>query len=205
VARLRATARALDPHPDRTATVSQLALQVFDTLAAAGAARFRDEKARLILHAASLLHAVGNRDRRPSRQKAARDLVRALPQPPGWTGEDWEVLALVVRYHRGAEPKPTHRRYARLPRERQQLVGGLAGVLRLARTLFRSGVRARPRLQADKTAIGIRLRVAGMVDTRANAARVAAAKHLLDRHLRRPLLIEPVKRRAHVRARRSAA
>jgi hypothetical protein len=47
--------------------------------------------------------------------------------------------------------------------------------------------------------------VAGMVDTRANAARVAAAKHLLDRYLRRPLLIEPVRRRALVRARRPAA
>jgi hypothetical protein len=192
-ARLRATARAMGRHPRRTALVARLALQVFDALVATGAAGFRDEKTRRILQTASLLHAIGSGDRHRSRQKGARDIVRALPVPPGWARGDWEVLALVVRYHRGAEPKNTDRGFARLPKKRQHVVRTLAGVLRLARALRRAGVQARPRLRADTTATGVRLRVAGVVDTQANTARLAGAKHLLDLELRRPLFIESVR------------
>jgi CHAD domain-containing protein len=199
-ARLRATARAMDRHPRRTALVSQLALQIFDALVAARATGFRDEKTRRILQAASLLHAIGSGDRHGSRQKAARDIVRALPAPPGWARDDWELLALVVRYHRGAEPRNAHRSFFRLPKKRQEVVRLLAGVLRLARALRRSGVRARPRLRTDTTATGVRLRVAGVVDTQ----RLAAAKHLLDRDLRRPLFIESIRHPGSSATRRSA-
>ena len=201
-ARLRATALAMDRHPRRTAVVSQLALRVFDALVATSATSLRDEKARRILQAAADLHAIGSRDRDRSRQKVARDIVRALPPPPGWARDDWELLALVVRYHRGAEPKSTHRGFARLPKKSQTLVRALAGVLRLARALRRCGVQARPRLHADATAKDVRLRVVGLVDTDANAARITAAKHLLDRDLRRPLIIESAKPTASA-ARRS--
>jgi CHAD domain-containing protein len=194
-ARLRATARALDRHPRRSGHVSQLGLQIFDALAATGETRFRDERTRAILQAASLLHGIGNQDRRSSRQKAARDLVRAMPAPPGWTREDWEMVAQVVRYHRGPEPKRTHRGLARLARGRQDLVCGLAGVLRLARALSRCGVKPEPRLLSEPTAVGVRLRLVGLVDSRASAARLAAGKHLLDLFLRHPLLIESVKKR----------
>jgi hypothetical protein len=44
--------------------------------------------------------------------------------------------------------------------------------------------------RADETAVGVRLRVFGLVDTRAQAAHLAAAKHLLETYLRRRLLIE---------------
>ena len=65
-ARLEATARAMDPDPRSTALISELALQLFDTLVAAGAAHFRDVNARRILLAASQLHAIGGRDRHTS-------------------------------------------------------------------------------------------------------------------------------------------
>lgn len=203
-ARLRATAQAMDRHPRRTTLVSQLALHVFDALVATGATGVRDEKARRILQAASKLHAIGSGDRDRSRQKAARDIVRALPAPPGWTREDWELLALVVRYHRGAEPRGTHRAFARLPKKRQEVVRALAGVLRLARALRRCGAQARPRLCAHRTTAGVRMRVVGLVETQANATRLAAAKHLLDRDLRQPLFIEPVRHTTSSADRRSA-
>jgi hypothetical protein len=124
--------------------------------------------------------------------------------PPGWARDDWELLVLVVRYHRGAEPKNAHRSFFRLPKKRQEVVRLLAGVLRLARALRRSGVRARPRLRADTTATGVRLRVAGVVDTQANAARLAGAKHLLDLELKRPLFIESIRHPGSSATRRSA-
>ena len=113
--RLRTTARAMDPHPDRTAKISRLALQIFDRLGASGAApRFRDEKLRVILRTAAQLHAIRDGDRRGSRHKVARDILRGVPLPLGWTSEDWDLLTHVVRYQRGAEPTARHKHFGRL-------------------------------------------------------------------------------------------
>jgi hypothetical protein len=191
-ARLAATARALDPHPRRTARVTWLALRLFDILAAQSQPALRRDKTRVTLRAAALLHDVRGSHRHTSRQKAASAILRDLPVPPGWSADDWEVLALVVRYHRGAEPTPTRGRFARLRKARQEEVRGLAGVLRVARALDRCGATSRPRVRAEETPVGLRLRVAGLIDSREHAARLAAGKHLLETVLRRPLLIEPI-------------
>ena len=125
-ARLRTTARAMDPDPRQTAIISRLALLLFDGLATSG-----------------------------------------------------------------AEPTPRHEQFAQLSPEHQERVRGLAGVLRLARGLRRCGVSlAAAALYVDATAAYVRVRVAGVRDTEENAARLAAAKHLLERYLQRPLLIE---------------
>ncbi len=87
--RLRTTARAMDPHPDRTAEISRLALQISDRLGASGAEpRFRDQKLRVILRTATQLRAIRDGGRRGSRHKVARDILRGVPLPLGWTSED---------------------------------------------------------------------------------------------------------------------
>ena len=193
-ARLGATARAMDSHPRHTVRVSQIALRLFDALAASGPqARFRDDRARVIVRAASQLHDIRGTRRHKSREKSVRDILRALPAPPGWRPDDWEVVRLVVRYHRGTEPKPTHSRFVRLRRSRQDLVRGLAGVLRLARALHRCGATIPSRVRVDETSAGVRLGIPGPIDSRENTARLAAAKHLLEIYLRRPLLIESLR------------
>jgi CHAD domain-containing protein len=190
-ARLAATARALDRHPRRTARVSRLALRLFDALVGGSRqARGRDKHTRVILRAAAQLHGIRGSDRHTSRQEAARDILRAMSVPPGWTSGDWEMLTLVVRYHRGGEPTPTHAPFARLHKARQEVVRRLAGVLRVARALDRCGAASPPRVRVEETPVGVRLRVAGLIDSREHAARLAAAKHLLETSLRRPLLIE---------------
>lgn len=192
-ARLRATARALDRHPRRTARVSRLALRLFDALVARGRqARGRDKNGRVILRAAAQLHGIHSSHEHTSRQKAASDVLRAMPVPPGWTSGDWELLTLVVRYHRGTEPTPTHAQFARLPKSRQEVVRRLAGVLRVARALDRCGATTPPRVRVEETPLAVRLRVAGVTDSREHAARLAAAKHLLETHLQLPLLIQPI-------------
>jgi hypothetical protein len=50
----------------------------------------------------------------------------------------------------------------------------------------------------------VRFRVSGLQDTEENAARLGAAKHLLEAHLRRPILIEPTTAAASVRGPRLA-
>src|SRR5207302_11211266 len=73
LARLRATARAVDPHVRRTSQVSRVAMAVFDTFKRAEAApAFSDAALRRVLLAAARLHGIGDADTRKSPQKAAR-------------------------------------------------------------------------------------------------------------------------------------
>jgi hypothetical protein len=76
----------------------------------------------------------------------------------------------------------------------------LAGVLRLARGLYRCGVTAPDGIRIDESAECVRLRICGLDDTTDNAARLAIAKHLLETALRRPVLIECAKAAASARA-----
>jgi CHAD domain-containing protein len=189
-ARLRATALAADPNVRRTLRTAQLAMELFDVLRAAGVgSRLCVERTRMLLRSAARLHGVRSDDKRVSRQKAAWQIVRAMPAPVGWTRGEWDVVAWTVRYHRGAEPKPTTRAFARLPADRQDVVRGLAGVLRLARALRRGG--AREILPGTAYAGGdVRLRAIGLADSRKTAARIGSAKHLLQTQLKRQVIIE---------------
>jgi hypothetical protein len=189
-ARLRATARAMDTHPRRTAQISRLALKLFGKLASTGVeARFHDPKLRTILRAAGQLHAVHVKGRGKARHKVARDILRAVPVPLGWTAAEWRVLTEVVRYQGGAEPQPRHRTFAGLSAKRKDDVRGLAGVLRFARALHRCGVTTARGLRIDDTAVGVRIHVASLTDTEDCASRLATSKHLLEIYLRRPLLV----------------
>lgn len=186
-ARFRATARALDPHPGRTTSVTRLALGLFDALAASDAdERFHDARARAILRGAGHLHRVRLRGERRARHKAAADIVRALSVPAGWKLAELKTLALTVRYHRGAEPSATHEEFASLTAERQRCVSLLAGVLRFARALHKAGAS-----HVDSTPQpDFRLRASGIDDTRKNAARLASGKHLLEVTLGREIPLE---------------
>jgi len=193
-ARLGATVRAMDPHPRRTAHVSRLALRLFEALAASGLqAHFRDDRARVLIRAAAQLHGIRSRRRHMSREESADDVLRALPAPPGWRPDDWEIVTLVVRYHRGAEPKRTHSRFARLRKPRQDLVRGLAGVLRVARAVYHCGATIPSQVRVDKTSAGVRLCIPSLSDSRGNVARLGAAMHLLEISLRQSLLIESLR------------
>jgi CHAD domain-containing protein len=195
-ARLRVTARTLDPRRRRTSKVSRLALRISEVLAAAGATPLlREASARRILHAAAHLHGIGGAQNRKPPHKAARAMLQKLPAPPGWSSAEWELLGETVRYHRGAEPKPGHRGFAALSEEQQRMVRLLAGLLRLARALRRCGVEAQPGLRVQPAAgETLVLRVPGWVNSLENVARLAAGKHLLEQALGRPLRIEPIEK-----------
>jgi CHAD domain-containing protein len=201
-ARLRTTTRAMDPHPRRTAAVTRLALAVYDGLVTAGGGqRFRGVRLRTILHAAAQLHAIDVDGRQTSRHKAAHHFLRAAPVPLGWKASEWDLLTEVVRYHRGAEPVARHTPFAQLSPEQRDCVRGLAGVLRVARGLRRCGVTVSGGVRVDETLAFVRLRVSSLQDTEDNAARLAAAKHLLEGYLRRPIIIESAKAAVSIRAR----
>jgi CHAD domain-containing protein len=191
LARLRATARAVDPHVRRTSQISRVAVALFDAFKHADSApAFSDITLHRIFLAAARLHGVGDADAGKSPQKAARKFLLGLAVPPGWSNEDWELLALAVRYHRGAEPRPKDGPFSKLSVAQQNSVRALAGVLRLARTLRKCGVATGAGLRAEKSSDAILLRVPGLADDVETAARLAAGKHLLEDVLRLPLILK---------------
>ncbi len=193
LARLRATARAVDPHVRRTSQVSRVAVALFDAFKRADSgAAFTDATLHRVLLAAAPLHGVGNAVAGKSPQKEARKFLLALPVPPGWSNDDWELLAMAVRYHRGAEPRAKDRAFSKLSAAQQDSVRALAGVLRLARALRKCGVLTGAGLRAEKSTDAIVLRVPGLADDIGTAARLAAGKHLLEDYLRLPVIVKAI-------------
>jgi CHAD domain-containing protein len=190
MARLRATARAVDPRPRRTSQVSRIALGLFDALRRVGAdPLFSAPQTRRVLRAAARLHGVGAALDHKAPQKAARNFLRELPLPCGWSSEEWELLAWTVRYHRGAEPKPKHKGFAELPTAQQNRVRALAGVLRLGRALRKDGIESGAGFRGENSPQAITLRIPALNDSAETSARVAAAKHLLESFLGRPVIL----------------
>jgi CHAD domain-containing protein len=191
-ARLSATARAADAHSRRTAQVSRIAIRVFELLRRAQAAPvFQQANMRRMMSAAAKLHGIETVGERRLSQKAVRKFLLQLTVPPNWTGEEWDLLAWAVRFHRGAEPKQKNG-FAKLSEVQQSAVRTLSGVVRLARVLRKSGLEGTVGLRCEKSADAIVLRIPGLADTAETAARLAAAKHLLESVLAKPLILKTV-------------
>ena len=191
LARLRATARAVDPHLRRTSQVSRVAVALFDAFKRTdSSAAFGDASLHRVLLAAVRLHGVGDAEGGKSPQKAARKFLLGLPPPPGWSNQEWELLALAVRYHRGSEPREQGGPFSKLSADQKKRVRALAGVLRLARALRKCGVASGAGLRAEKSSEAIVLRVPGLSDDVESASRLAAAKHLLEDCLQMPLILK---------------
>ncbi len=191
LARLRATARAVDPHVRRTSQISRIAVALFDAFKRADSApAFSNATLHRVLLAAARLHGVGDADAGKSPQKAARKFLLGLSIPPGWGSEDWELLALAIRYHRGAEPRAKDGPFSKLSADQQNSVRALAGVLRLARALRKCGVVTGAGLRAEKSTGAVVLRVPGLAGDVETASRLAAGKHLLEEYLCMPLIVK---------------
>src|SRR5215472_13827285 len=191
-ARLRATARAMDPHASRTSQISRIAVAIYQALKRVNAApAFRDENMRRLMQAAARVQGVGGANPDKSPQKAGRKYLLGLALPPGWNNEEWELLAMVVRYHRGAEPSDKNGPFSKLSAQEKGRVRALAGVLRLARALRKGGVESGAGIRAEQSADAIILRVRGLADDMETASRIAAGKHLLDEYLGIPLILKP--------------
>ncbi len=192
MARLRSTARAADFRMRRTGQISRIAMRLFEVLSRVDAAPvFHEANMRRLMQAAAKLHAIGAAGDRKLSPKAARKFLLGLTIPPNWTSEQWDLMAWAVRFHRGPEPKQKNG-FAKLSEEQQTAVRALAGVLRLARALRKSGLEGPLGLRAEKSPEAIVLNIPGLLDTAEIAARLAAAKHLLESVLEKPLILKSV-------------
>ena len=194
-ARLRVTARAMDQNPQRTAQIARISMRLFDSMARSHAtAVFEERDRRKIMRAAVRLHGIGTSLQPKAPGKAARKFLRKMPAAPGWTAEEWKLLAETVRYCRGPEPKAKHKSYARLSEQEQQVVRTLAGVLRLARVLRKCGVQSTVGLRVEKSVEAWIVCVPGLEDSQELAVQLAAGKHLLESSAGKPLIVKSVPR-----------
>ena len=191
MARLRATARALGANRGKAAQVGRTAMKLYRELGRLNAGEaFTGKQFRKVMEAAARLCGIGAGLRAKSPQKAARKFLQRLPLPVGWTEPEWDLLGLVVKHHRGEEPRVKQKGYGRLTKEERQAVCAMAGVLRLARVLPKCGVESNQGLRVERSVDALILRAPGLVDSEMAAARVAAGKHLLETVLDRPLIVQ---------------
>jgi exopolyphosphatase/guanosine-5'-triphosphate,3'-diphosphate pyrophosphatase len=115
-------------------------------------------------------------------------MIRGLAQPLGWSAREMELAAVVARYHRGALPRPRGKTLQRLELPDRRIAVQLAGVLRLANALdMRNG--SEPALQVALQDRAVMVQAAGYSALDRSAEEVAAARHLLETVLRRPVLV----------------
>jgi CHAD domain-containing protein len=187
--RLRVWASYLDPDSLHSQRVARFALLLYDGLNQAGLMTQNPEHdSREVLQAAALLHDVGKAKGDKAHHKDSFRMIRNLPRPLGWSARDLELAAVVARYHRGALPGPREKNLQRLDLADRRTAVQLAGVLRLANALdTHNGIE--PRLEVGLQDRIILVQAAGYSALDRSAEEVAAARHLLETVLRRPVLV----------------
>ena len=213
MSRLRAWAGYLDPDFLHSQRVAQLALLLYDGLKDAGLgtagvealhAESLNAKAlnldldwRAVLQAAALMHDVGKAKGAENHQKRSYRMIRGLARPLGWSARELELAAVVARYHRGALPHPWGKTMQVLELADRVIAMELAGVLRLANALDsrhgRNGNENAPRLEVRLQDRFVLVRAAGYSALDGSAEEVAAARHLLETVLRRPVLVRALR------------
>ncbi|HUI39025.1 MAG TPA: CHAD domain-containing protein [Candidatus Nitrosotalea sp.] len=190
IAKLTLWAMGLDPDTMHSRQVARLSLELFDGLGAAGFnGTLGMPRARVLLHAAALLHNVGRSESDKGHHKASYRLIRALDPPLGWTAEEIERVAIVARYHCGAEPRDKHPSYGALAPEGRSFVRMLAGILRVADALDDEHDGAVRRLEIQSHAEYVLIRASGWQETEQSAATIGGRKHLLESALGRPIIV----------------
>lgn len=140
--------------------VTRLALQLFDELQSL---HELGEEDRRILRAAGLLHDIGQHISYQGHHKHSRYLI-LNSEPRGLSPREIELVALVARYHRRAEPKASHEGYESLKSGERRRVDRLSALLRLADALDREHEQQVEEMQMDLDDDRLTLRLRGHGD-----------------------------------------
>ncbi|HXI29278.1 MAG TPA: HD domain-containing protein [Vicinamibacterales bacterium] len=111
--------------------VADLAVQLFDALRADHGL---DERERLLLQVAAILHDIGIFVSQRAHHKHSQYLI-AASQIFGLSNDETAVVANIARYHRRGLPQKSHLPYIALDRHDRLVVNKLASILRVANAL----------------------------------------------------------------------
>ncbi len=144
---IRAITRSLDPDPAHAFQVSRLALGLFDQLSLLHGL---SPPAKRLLEAGALLHDVGLSVDGSRHHKHALEIIRTT-ELPGFSALERDMVACIARYHRKADPAPSHPVFRKLDADAQVMVTRLAALLRVADGLDRAHRASVIRLDVDCT------------------------------------------------------
>jgi len=150
------------------------------------------------------MHDVGKVKKCVNHHKASYRMIRQLPRPLGLSAQEFDLAAVVARYHRGALPRPRRQTLQALELPLRPIAMELSGILRLANALeSRNGQsllekESAPRLEVSVQDRAVMLRVPGYSALDRSAEEIAAARHLLETVLRRPVLVRTLRLPAKV-------
>jgi len=206
LARLKLWGSFLDPDFKHSVHVARLAVELYDSLPLKKLEDSDGKEQRATLRLAALLHDVGLSRKKKGHQKTSYRLIQKVHPPLGWSQEKLSMAAAVARYHRGVLPRNGQQPLAGLTPAQRQITLRLAGILRLANAFDsdRSGRIQRLRVHEDGRILIISAQ--GYSARSRIAEEIAAARHLLETVLRRPIMIKPlVVRKPRLQARGMAA
>jgi len=126
--------------------VADLSLRLFDELQADHGL---GPHPKALLRTAAILHDIGAFVSNSAHHKHSMYLV-LNSEIFGLTKHDNLIVALLARYHRRAEPRPTHPEYAALDRDSRLVVAKLAAILRVADALDRGHLQRVQNLQFSR-------------------------------------------------------
>jgi CHAD domain-containing protein len=180
-ARLLATARAADPNRAKTSGTARLARKLFRELKRANLSPIlKDEKLEVTMQAAGLLHGIDPESSHKQANKDARKFLAELPPPPGWTADDWQLLALAIRYSRGAAPSPERGRFSKLEPLQQAKLLLVSGILRIARVWRKSGPLSAARVRVESKSDSVQVFAEAFPEAQQPSNSSVVGKHLLE-------------------------
>jgi len=192
MARMRLWASYLDPDVRHSRHVAALARQLFDGLAKMGLADGQP-RLRAMLAAAALVHDVGLAKHDKNHHKISSRMIRKLVPPLGWSAEDLNMLATIARFHRGALPHARHKSYRGLMPEQRRTATLLAAILRFADAFDDTHDGRVHSVRLEEKDGFLLVSAAGYAPLTRTGQDVAAARHLLEIVMRKPILVRPLR------------
>jgi len=191
--KLRTWAAFLDPDVTHSALVNRLSLELYDGLSQCGILKLTPHH-RHILEAAAWLHEVGRsksgHKQEKNHRKRGQRLVIKLKPPLGWTEQDMQSLAALVRFHRGRLPSRGDSLFVGLDRRQRADLLRLMGILRLANSFDDAHDGRLRELAVTRKDGAVVVRGQGLQAMSGAAERVACARYLLETACGRPILIQ---------------
>lgn len=206
LARLKLWASFLDPHFKHSVHVARLARQLYDSLPLQKTSDPESREERTILQIAALLHDVGLSKRQKDHQKISYRMIQKLHPPLGLSQENLGFAAAIARYHRGVLPRGGQKPLAGMTPAQRQTTVKLAGVIRLANAFDADRSGSIRRLQLHEEGRILTVAAQGYNSRSRIAQDIAAARHLLETVLHRPIMIKAlIVRKARPQTRHLAA
>jgi hypothetical protein len=144
-------------------------------------------------------------------------MIRRLDRPLGYSARELDLAAMVARYHRGALPRPRAKIMQQLDLPDRPIATLLAAILRLAVALVQRQQQNGPRSNGASQNLPSNSRQPADADSRQkriefyvsndqllvrlegysaldrSAQEIAAARHLLETVIRRPIIVRPLR------------